>query len=61
MINRSTLTLYYSSQKFNNDFHIICYNISIEADVSDIVAKLEMAGDHMGGLMIIDGQLGARK
>lgn len=32
-----------------------------EANASEIVAKLEMVGDHVGGLFIIDGQLGARK
>ena len=32
-----------------------------EASAAEIVEKLEMVGDHMGGLFIIDGQLGARK
>lgn len=39
----------------------ITEQVEEEANASDIVAKLEMAGDHMGGLMIIDSQLGARK
>lgn len=39
----------------------ISEQVEEEANAADIVAKLEMAGNHMGGLMIIDGQLGARK
>ena len=32
-----------------------------EASASEIVEKLQMVGDNVGGLFIIDGQLGARK